>query len=66
MRFLSHVPCTIIGSLTGVAWLTDSGTLLLRRGAICDLIPKGVAVGMGLFEFAMTCNLERIDGFCIF
>ena len=66
MRFLSRVPCTIIGSLMGVAWLTDSGFLLLRRRAICDLIPKGVAVGMGSFEFAMTCNLERADGFCIF
>ena len=50
----------------GVAWLTYSGSLLLRRRAICDLIPEGVAVGMGLFEFAMTCNLERADGFGIF
>ena len=66
MRFLLRVPCTIIGSLMVVAWLTDSGSLLLRRKAICDVIPKGVAVGMGWFEFAMTCNLERADGLCIF
>ena len=49
-----------------VAWLTNSGSLLVRRRAICDLIPEGVAVGMGSFEFAMTCNLERADGFGIF
>jgi hypothetical protein len=49
-----------------VVWLTDSGSLLVRRRAICDLIPKGVVVGMGLFEFAMTCNLEQADGCCIF
>ncbi len=49
-----------------VAWLTGSGSLLVRRRAICDLIPKGVAVGMGLFKFAMTCNLERADGLGIF
>jgi hypothetical protein len=45
----------------GVAWLTDSGSLLLRRRAIRDLIPEGVAVGMGWFKFAMTCNLEQAD-----
>ena len=66
MRFLSHMPCTMIGSLMGIACFTDSGSLLLRRKAICDLIPEGVAVGMGWFEIAMTCNLERADGFCIF
>ena len=49
-----------------VAWLTNSGSLLLRRRAIYDLIPKGVAVGMSSFEFAMSCDLEQADGFCIF
>ena len=49
-----------------VAWLTDSGSLLLRRRAICDLIPEGVVVGMGSFKFAMSCDFERADGFCIF
>jgi hypothetical protein len=66
MRFLSRMPYTMIGSLMGIAWLTNSGSLLLRRKAICDLIPEGVAVGMGWFDFAMTCNLERADGFVIF
>ena len=66
MRFLSRVPCTIIGLLIEVAWLTDSGSLVLRRRAICDFIPDGVVVGMGSFEFAMSCNFERADGFCIF
>ena len=50
----------------GVAWLIDSESLLLRRWAIYDLIPEGVAVGMGLFEFAMTRNLEQADGCGIF
>ena len=49
-----------------VVLLTDSGSLLVRRRVICDLIPEGVVVGMGSFEFAMTCNLERADGFGIF
>ena len=49
-----------------VTWLSDSGSLLVRWRAICDLIPKSVVVGMGLFEIAMTCNLERADGFGIF
>ena len=46
--------------------IIDGGSLLVRRHVICDLIPNGVVVGMGWFEFAMTCNLERADGFCIF
>ena len=49
-----------------VAWLTDSGSLVLRRWAICDLTPKDVVVGMGLFDFAMSCDFERAGGFCIF
>ena len=49
-----------------VTWLTDSGFLFVRRRAICDLIPEVVAVGMGSFEFAMMCDLEGADGFCIF
>ncbi len=49
-----------------VAWLTDSGSLVLRRQAICDLIPKDVVVGMGLLDFAMLCDFEWADGFCIF
>ena len=64
--FFVRVPCTIIGSLMEVAWLTDSGSLVLRRRAIFDLIPKDVVVGMGLFNFAMSCDFERADGFCIF
>ena len=64
--FLSCVPCTIIGSLIEVAWLTDSESLVLRRRAICDWIPEAVVVGMGLFEFAMSCDFEWADGFCIF
>ena len=66
MCFLSRVPCTIIGSLIAVVWLTDSGSLMLRRQAICDLIPEGVVVGMGLFDFAMSCNFKQAGGFCIF
>ena len=66
MHFLSRMPCTIIGSLVGIAWLTDSGSLFLRRRAICDKTLKGVAVGMGWLESAMTCNLEGTDGFGIF
>jgi hypothetical protein len=66
MRFLSRVPCTMIGSLIEVAWLTDSGSLVLRSREIYDLIPEGVVVGMGSFEFAMSCDFEQADGFCIF
>jgi hypothetical protein len=39
---------------------------LLRRRAICDLTLEGVAVRMGWFKSAMTCNLEWADGFGIF
>jgi hypothetical protein len=63
MGFLLCVPCTIIRSLMVVAWLTDSGSLLVRRCVICDLIHEGVVVGMGLLEFAVTCNLEWAGGF---
>ena len=49
-----------------IAWLTKSGSLLLRRMVICDLTLEGVAVGMGWFEPAMTCNLEGTDVFGIF
>ena len=66
MCFLSRVPCTIIGWLMVVAWLTDSGSLLVRRWTICDLIPKGVVAGMGSFKFTMPCNLEQADEFGIF
>ncbi len=48
------------------AWLSDSGSLLLRRRAICDLTLEGVAVGMGWFQSAMTCNFEGNDAFGIF
>ena len=60
-----RMPCTIIGSLMGFAWLTESGSLLLRGRAICDLTLEGVAVGMCWFESAMTCNLEGTDAFGI-
>jgi hypothetical protein len=60
------MPCTMIGLLRGDAWLTKSGSLLLRRSEFCDLTLKGVAVGMGWFESAMTCNLEGTDVFGIF
>ena len=60
------MPCTMIGLLRGDAWLTKSGSLLLRRSEFCDLTLEGVAVGMGWFESAMTCNLEGTDAFCIF
>ena len=63
---MSRIPCTIIGSLMGFAWLTDSGSLLLRRRAICLLTLEGVAVEMGWFESAMTYNLEGTDAFGIF
>ncbi len=66
MRFLSRVPCTIIGLLMEVAWLTNSGSLVLRRQAIYDLTPKDVVVGMGSFDFAISCNFKRAGGFCIF
>ncbi len=60
------MPCTIIGLLIEVVWLTDSGSLVLRRRAICDLIPEGVVVGMGSFDFAMLWDFEQAGGFCIF
>ena len=53
-----RMPCTIIGPLMGIVWLTGSGSLLLRRRATCDLTLEGVAVEMGWFESAMTCKLE--------
>ncbi len=49
-----------------VAWLTYSGSLVLRRRAICDLTPKDVVVGMGLLDFAMSWDFVRSGGFCIF
>ena len=61
-----RMPCTIIGSLMGFAQLTNSGSLLLRWRAICDLTFEGVAVGMGWFESALTCNLEGTYAFGIF
>ncbi len=61
-----RVPCTIIGSLMEVAWLTDSESVVLRRRTICDLNPKDVVVGVGSFDFAITCDFERAGGFCIF
>ncbi len=66
MRCLLHMPCKIIGSLMVIAWLTDFGSLLIRRREICDLNLESVAVGMGWFKSAMTWNLEGTDGFGIF
>ena len=66
MHFLLCMPCRMIESLMGIAQLTESVSLLLRRRAICDLTLKGVAVGMSWFESAMTCNLEGTDAFGIF
>ena len=48
----------------GFAWLSDSGSLLLRRRAICDLTLKGVAVGW--VGSNLLCNLEGTDAFGIF
>ena len=61
MRFLSRVPCTMMGSLVEVVWSTDSESLVLRREAICDLTPEDVVVGVGSFDFAVLCDFKR-DG----
>ena len=66
MHFLSRMPYTMIGLLKGIARLTESGSLLLRMRAICNLTLKGVAMGMDWFESAMTCNLEGTDTLGIF
>ena len=50
----------------GIARVTESGLLLLRRRAICNFTLEGVAVRMGWFESAMSCNLEGTDAFGIF
>jgi hypothetical protein len=56
----------MMGSLKGIVQLAESGSLLLRRRTICDLILKGVAVGMDWFESAVICNLEGTDALGIF
>jgi hypothetical protein len=40
----------MIGSLRGDAWLTKSGSLLLRRSEIYNLTLEGIVVGLGWFE----------------
>jgi hypothetical protein len=60
------VPCTIIGSLMEVVWLTNSESLVLRRRAICDLTPKDVVVGVGSFDFAVLCDFKRDGALCVF
>ncbi len=49
-----------------VVWLTDSESLVLRRRAICDLTPKDVVVGVGLFDFAVLCDFKRDGALCVF
>ena len=49
-----------------VVWSTDSESLVLRREAICDLTPKDVVVGVGLFDFAVLCNFKRDGALCAF
>ena len=49
-----------------VVWLTDSESLVLRRRAICDLTPKDVVVGVGLFDFAVLCDFKQDGALCVF
>ena len=54
------------GVIDGDCLVNHSESLLLRRRAIWDWTLEGVAVRMGWFKSAMTCNLEGNDGFGIF
>jgi hypothetical protein len=57
----------MMGLLKGIARLTKSGSLLLRRRAIlCDLTLKRVEVGMDWFESAVISNLKGADTLGIF